>query len=218
MNRLLTLVFAIAILASAPSFAAKRQFVASYGLNTNPCTLAEPCRDFASANALVDQGGEIIVLDSAGYGSVVITKSLTITVPAGIYAGMSVSAGQDGIVVNVPGGHVRLEGISINGIGGNVGINVVSADTVVIERCRIVQMGGHGVYAVSGPVLELIDVASQRNGGNGFLIAGIGGGAHTAGSRFERNSVSGIAVIHIAVHAEHAHLFDAASGARLVAR
>jgi hypothetical protein len=160
-----TVVAAAAVFAVVPAFAAQRQFVASYGFDTNPCSLTLPCRGFAAAATAVDPGGEIIVLDSAGYGPVTVTKPLAIISPAGIYAGISVPSGQDGVVINIPGGKVRLEGLSINGTGGNVGIKVVAASEVAIDRCGIRLMSSHGVVSTGGAVTELTNVVSQANGG-----------------------------------------------------
>jgi hypothetical protein len=84
---------------TAPTSTAQRTFVASYGLDTNPCSLVAPCRSFGEAIKHTSSGGEVIVLDTAGYGSVVITKPVSIIAPPGIYAGLSVAAGT-GIVVN----------------------------------------------------------------------------------------------------------------------
>jgi hypothetical protein len=84
-------------LVAAQAFAAQRTFVASTGLDVNPCSITQPCRAFAAALALTDPDGEIIVKDSAGYGRVTIDRSVTITSPPGIYAGISVLAGTNGI-------------------------------------------------------------------------------------------------------------------------
>ena len=58
---------------------AQRTFVSSTGVDSHPCNLAQPCRSFASAIAQTDIGGEVIVLDSAGYGPVTITQSVSNT-------------------------------------------------------------------------------------------------------------------------------------------
>src|SRR5258708_22670922 len=63
--------------------AAPRTFVRSTGSDVNPCSLASPCRNFAAAIAAVDAGGEVIVLDSAGYGVFPIHKAGAVFSPAG---------------------------------------------------------------------------------------------------------------------------------------
>src|ERR1700757_431036 len=75
-----------------PSLAsAQRVFVsAQAGDDANPCTVASPCRTFGKALSSVAAGGEIIALDSGGYGPVTITQAVSITVPMGIYAGITV--------------------------------------------------------------------------------------------------------------------------------
>ena len=78
----------------------QRTFVASYGVDTSACSLASPCRSFAVAISKTNPTGEVIVLDSAGYGPVTITQSVTITAPPGVYAGITVPASTTGIVVN----------------------------------------------------------------------------------------------------------------------
>ena len=80
---------AVAIFAlSVPAVAAlQRTFVASTGSDSNPCSLPLPCRGFAIAVAAVAPAGEVIVLDSGGYGPVVITQSVSIIAPAGVVCG-----------------------------------------------------------------------------------------------------------------------------------
>jgi hypothetical protein len=76
--------------------------------------------------AQTNPGGNVIVLDSAGYGTFTIAKSVSIIVPAGVFAGIAPGPGGNGVVIDVPGGHVRLQGLTISGNGGNVGIKVVN--------------------------------------------------------------------------------------------
>ena len=114
----------IALALADSAIAVQRTFVASFGLSANTafnCSLAKPCRAFSEALGVTSVDGEVVVLDSAGYGPVTITQGVSIIAPAGIYAGVTVSAG-DGITINAPGAVVRLRGLSINGQGGNDGI------------------------------------------------------------------------------------------------
>src|SRR5262249_54412423 len=73
---------------------ANRTFVSGQGSDSNPCSLAAPCRSFAGALAQTNAGGEITVLDSAGYGTVTINKSVTITNPGGVEAGVTTTSNQ----------------------------------------------------------------------------------------------------------------------------
>src|SRR6266550_2790509 len=93
MNRpgfIATLLFSAASMAQA---AAPRTFVASTGVDSNPCSLTAPCRSFGAAVVLTNAGGSVIVLDSAGYGPVTITQSVSLIAPDGIYAGITASSG-----------------------------------------------------------------------------------------------------------------------------
>ncbi len=116
------------LLGATHAAAAQRTFVRSDGIDSNPCTLQQPCRGFAAAILLTDPNGEIVVLDSAGYGSVTVTKAVSIIAPPGVYAGISVFAAQDGVTVNAGAtDKVALRGLAINGQGGNRGIVVTAA-------------------------------------------------------------------------------------------
>ena len=75
-------------LATAPAHARARVFVASYGDNNNPCTFGSPCKTFQQAVTVVDAGGEVTAIDSAGFGPINITKAVTITSPDGVEAGV----------------------------------------------------------------------------------------------------------------------------------
>ena len=82
--------------------AAQRTFVASYGVSTNTafnCSIAKPCRQFSEAIGVTNAGGEVIVLDSAGYGPATINQSISIIAPDGVYAGISVFTGNGDLAV-----------------------------------------------------------------------------------------------------------------------
>ena len=113
LNRFLTLTFALALAPLAQTGAsatAQRTFVASTGNDANPCSLPQPCRGFARAVSQTSPSGEVIVLDSAGYGPVSIAKSVSIIAPPGVYAGVTVPAGGIGIDVFTPGVTVVIQG------------------------------------------------------------------------------------------------------------
>jgi parallel beta helix pectate lyase-like protein len=132
---------AIGLTAPPPATAvlAQRTFVSSGGLDTNACSLTAPCRGFAAALVQTKPGGEIVVLDSAGYGGVTITQAVSIVVPPGIYAGVSVTTpGTDGIVVSAGAAdEVILRGLTINNQGGNNGVVFNSGAALYVESCTI---------------------------------------------------------------------------------
>src|SRR6516164_1510496 len=101
-------------LATAPAHARARVFVASYGSDSNPCTFGSPCKTFQHAHDVVDAGGEVTAIDSAGFGPINITKSVSITSPAGVEAGIVPASGGDAITINTTG-DVFLRGLTLEG-------------------------------------------------------------------------------------------------------
>src|SRR5437899_9635782 len=90
----------IAVLSSVSAFGtAQRTFVASNGNDMNSCNRTDPCRSFGAAIAQTNANGEVVAIDSAGYGPVTITQSATIVAPLGVHAGISVFMG-DGVTIN----------------------------------------------------------------------------------------------------------------------
>src|SRR5215831_9553897 len=77
---------------SVSAQARARVFVASYGNDSNPCTFGSPCKTFQQAVNVVDDDGEVTAIDSAGFGPINITRSVTITSPPGVEAGIAAPA------------------------------------------------------------------------------------------------------------------------------
>ncbi len=145
----------------------QRTFVASNGADTNPCSLAAPCRSFGTAVAAVADHGEVIVLDSAGYGAVTITKSVSIIASPGVYAGISVFSGT-GITVDGSGTLVVLRGLSINNQGGTGphGLDFLQGGILHIENCVISGFapGGIGInIAAPGTITHVLDTIVRDN-------------------------------------------------------
>lgn len=133
--------------ASHAAATAQRTFVASYGSPANTafnCSIVKPCRAFSEAISVTSAGGEVIVLDSAGYGPVTIAQSVSIIAPAGVYGGISVLSGV-GITVDGSSIKVVLRGLTINGQGGTVGIEFLQGTKLTIEDCEISNMTFDGI-------------------------------------------------------------------------
>jgi Right handed beta helix region len=172
----------------------QRTFVSISGANNANCSLAQPCRSFDAALNATSQGGEVIVLDSGGYGATTITQSVSIVAPAGIYAGISVFAGS-GVFVDAPGATVVLRGLSINNQGGSNGIYVTHAARVQIENCVINGMGaGVRFHPSSEVMVSITDTTLRNNGGNGVVAVPVGPGGELSriqifGSVMQANGV-----------------------------
>jgi hypothetical protein len=112
----LTVVAATFALVSGAQASAARTFVSGAGNDANAgtnCAAAAPCRTFAVAYGVTTAGGEIIALDSAGYGSLTITQAINIVGehPASI----TVAAGTTGITINAGTNLVILRNLQITG-------------------------------------------------------------------------------------------------------
>ena len=130
---------------AAPS---QRTFVASYGSDASAnCALLAPCRSFNAAIAQTSAGGEVVILDTAGYGPMTINKSIKIIGPSGVYGGISVTGGANpttGVVINAGASDIiTLRGLDISGVPGVAGpfplhgIDIQSALVVHIEKTSV---------------------------------------------------------------------------------
>ena len=117
---------------------ATRTWVSGVGDDVNPCSRTAPCKTFAGTIAKTAVGGTIDVLDPGGFGSVTITKSITIE-NVGRVGGI-LASGVNGINVNAAGAVVTLRGLQIEGEGtttGVIGVNLVNAAQLTIEDSDI---------------------------------------------------------------------------------
>ena len=187
---------------SAASVAsAQRTFVASSGSDGSPaCGASAPCRTLSVALARTLAGGEVIVLDSASYDVVTITRPVSILAAAGIYAGISAAPGQSAIAVAAaPADNVILRGLTITSEGGDSGIAFYSGGALYLEGLivRGYRQAGQAdidFQPVTGAKLSLKDSRVQ-SGATGLRIANTGGevGVTVDSTRFENNG-TGIAV------------------------
>ena len=178
--------------AAAPAWStAQRTFVASFGLTANTafnCSLAKPCRAFNEAISVTGPGGEVVILDTAGYGPMTINQSIKIIGPSGVYGGISVlGAGTGittGIVINAGDNDVvTLRGLDISGVTTNapfpnVGIDIQNAGAVHIEKTSIsnfTQDTGACMVVVSPrPIKVFINDSFLRECDDGIFVKGTG--------------------------------------------
>jgi hypothetical protein len=134
-------------LASGAGAQATRTWVSGVGDDVNPCSRTAPCKTLAGAIGKTATGGEINGIDPGGYGTINITKPITIDFSA-VGSGGVLNAGTHGIVVNAGGtGDVILRNLDIYGAGSNAapacpytglsGVRVLGARTVRIENSTI---------------------------------------------------------------------------------
>lgn len=131
-------VLQVAAHCSASALAATPQtFVSGAGNDNNPCSREAPCRTFAGVISRSDAGGEIVVLDSAEYGTVSIDRDITIEASKGVYARIDVPSGTAGIDISPNATRVSLRGLRITAKGSNLttGISFKSAGSLYVEDC-----------------------------------------------------------------------------------
>src|SRR5262249_15628078 len=100
-----------------------RSAVSVNGLDTNPCTLASPCRSFTQAIPATNPGGEIVALDSAGYGPFTISGSLTVSGAPGTHAALTVTTGAGITLSAISTDNVTIRNLVLIGAGGGSGLS-----------------------------------------------------------------------------------------------
>src|SRR5216684_3572308 len=183
---------ALAVLAlgftSMANAQASRTWVSGVGDDANPCSRTAPCKTFAGAISKTATGGIIVCLDPGGFGTLTITKSITIDCTE-TFGGV-LAAGTNGINVNGAGVVAILRGLSIEGVGtGLIGVNITQAAAVHVEKCKIFGFAtgtAQGIRHVSsnGGGLFVTDTVISENG-LGILVQPGGGSALVALQRVQ---------------------------------
>lgn len=119
---------------------ATRTWVSGVGDDVNPCSRTAPCKTFAGAISKTAKDGEISVLDPGGFGTITITKSITINGTHGQgYGSILAALAPQGVLVNITDVNdvrkaVRLNALHINGAStGTSGVRVIAANQVFIN-------------------------------------------------------------------------------------
>ena len=154
---------AVTIWASLPAQAQRaRVFVSVNGNDSNPCTALSPCRTFQAAHDAVQAGGEVDVLDTGGYGTLNINKSISIVNPGGVVASIATASGQTAIAINAgPSDTISLRGLTLDGAG----------------------VASQGITLFGGGALEIADCVVRK-----FTSVGLGFAPHSSSSLKVTNS------------------------------
>jgi hypothetical protein len=158
-------VFAFALALPLAAQAAPRTFVASTGNDTNTatnCPVTAPCQSFAAAYSVTNVSGEIIALETAGYGPRTITNSVSIiAIQRGF---VKVNASSTGITIT--GGTVILDNIEITGSGNasSTGISVSGGARLILKNSALVRLTTG--LSVSNTKVDVIntDIVSNQTG------------------------------------------------------
>jgi hypothetical protein len=186
-----TIMMAFAIMAftlmisSSAQAQATRTWVSGVGDDVNPCSRTAPCKTFAGAISKTATDGEIDCLDPGGFGTVTITKSITIDGGA-TGEGSILASGTQAILVSVSTAGVtsavQIRNISMNGAGtGTNGVRILNGTTtgitVEIENCVIFGFKagtGRGITderTVTGK-LFVQNTLVKNNSGSGVVSVG----------------------------------------------
>jgi len=156
LNILAVTVFTLMV-ASMAQAQATRTWVSGVGDDVNPCSRTAPCKTWAGAISKTAAGGEIDALDPGGYGTLTITKSITIDGGTGAGWGSTLNSGgingfniNDSLSLTPNASKVTLRNLSINGAGTTLGLN--------------------GIRFVSGKELNVENVSIENQSGQGILV------------------------------------------------
>ena len=182
MNKLHLLMGALIILAlsvaspSAAQIQVPRTFVSIMGNDRTPCDSPQrPCQSIQSAIDKVMSGGEVVVLTSGSYQPFIVSKSVSVVVVPGAYAGISASSGNGITVTGSPTEGqmvVVLRGLSLKGMGAERGIVNGGAKVLHIENCTIEGFTIEGIlFHTNGDAqLFVSDTVVRNNGGDGIAV------------------------------------------------
>lgn len=186
-----------------------RTWVSGTGSDANPCSRTAPCQTFAGAFSKTGTNGEISVLDPGGFGTMNITKSITVN-GDGTLAGI-LNAGTTGIIVNITTNlttdKVVIRNVSIQGAGtGTDGVRIIDGAEVILDNVTI------GGFTDAG-----VDI-TQSQASNVFLRdVRISKGAVGVRVQSTLGTVSG-AFENVAIDGMTSHGIDAINNTQIVMR
>jgi hypothetical protein len=154
MKRIVVLLAAMS-LSALPSLAQNpRSFVATTGNDANTCTRNNECRTFARALAVTNAGGEVIAIDSGGFGPFYVSQAVTVAAAPGVIASLTGVAPISAVSVNAP-----------------------STARVVLRGLTIIMPPTTSAIAVAATGFGELDIShcTVTGGGDGILVAGPAG-------------------------------------------
>jgi hypothetical protein len=158
-----------------------RTFVSSTGVDTNPCTTAQPCATFAAAYAAVAANGIVAALDPGKYGPLT-NIDTGVTINGNGWSAITAPANGSGITVNAGTANVTLIGLEIDGAGAAyIGILLNSAGSLTVTDCTLLNFHFSGAAATGIGILmqptsgtldfTITNTNVSNNGYTGILYA-----------------------------------------------
>ena len=144
--------------AQAPLF---RAYLSTSGNDNNPCTLASPCRLLAKAITVVQDGGEVWMLDSGNYNTqeVGIDKGVTVMSMPGVQGSLVAAASFNNTVTVVTPNPVTFRNVTFLPLPGTTATGgVIKSGTgrMTFQDCNLSAFGTYGISIGSGGDLTLI--------------------------------------------------------------
>jgi hypothetical protein len=184
----------VALLAAfAPAHALDRTAVSVKGSDANNCAVVTPCRTIAYAITQTTPGGEVVVLDSAGYGAFTVDRALTVQAAPGVYAGVTAASG-NAIQINAGASDtIVLRGLVVNGLGtASAGIAFIGGGAELhVENCVV---AGFQNWAILSYFPIRIQDTTLRDSGTGVHVdnAGAPVNATLDRVRLQNNATNGV--------------------------
>jgi streptogramin lyase len=149
-----------------------RTWVSRLGVDSGFCARPAPCATFQFAHNKTNPSGAIDCVDSGDFGTLTITKSITIkcasvlaSIAAGSGAGITISAGAADKIV--------LDGLDIEGLSaGAIGISVGSSGKVHVLNTTIRNFTQSGIALNASNTHVFIDNSFLLGNATGVLVNG----------------------------------------------
>ena len=164
------LLSAAAIVASAPAHAQNgtltRSFVSSTGVDSNPCTITQPCQSFAQAYTKIGANGIVAALDPGKYGPLTITGPVTIN--GNGWA--AITGPNEGTAISISAkaeDKVILNGLELDGANSSAyGIVFNSGGNLTVTNCTVQNFAYAAIVMqpTSGPfTFSITNTTSSNN-------------------------------------------------------
>ena len=185
-------------------------WVSGTGNDSNACSRTAPCASFIIAIRKTFSGGQVNVMDAGDFGPIYVDRAIAVvndtSGTVAIANGSSASGGGEVVVAAGNSDIVTLRGLTLNGNNlpaGTHGILITNASQVNIEKCRIINAPGAGIFLapVNGTTVSKINLKIEdtvvTGSGNGVVISSISGlpvNAAISRSSFQENTGGGIRI------------------------
>src|SRR5262249_28489856 len=150
---------------------ATRTYVSARGSDSNACTTNAPCLTLQGALTKTAAGGEIFALGSANYGTVVISKSVSIMAGDGV-VGVLAPNGGTGIVISAgTNDGVTLQGFEIDGTGSGANGILFNSGAALNLKDSVIRGFANGIsFQPTSPAMMSVGATTVLNGGTGINV------------------------------------------------